>query len=418
MFNMVINMNGKVEILDIAIIGGGAAGLFCAVQIKRRNPELKVAVIEAQDRVGKKLLTTGNGRCNLTNLYTDISMYHGSFNDGAEYLLGFCSPSVVVGLFEELGLLTYNEDDGRVYPLSKQANSVLDVLRIAMDKFNVKVLLNSKVSDIKKTKIGFDIICGNKVMSAKKVVVATGSKSTPSTGADDSVWSILESLGHNIVSPVPSLCPVYVESPYLKSIKGIRASGVVRILKDNNVLTEQVGEIQFTEKALSGICVFNLARIANSEVNTEISVSLLPDRNFNEIFSLLKNKKSMYKQDSKAEDLMIGVFNRMLGIALLKSAGISPSKLIADITDVELKKLSAVINDWRFKVIPAKDFSKSQVTAGGVVGSEINKTTMKSKKIDNLYIIGEVVDCDGDCGGMNLQFAFSSAYCAACDITL
>ena len=415
---MVMFMNNKLLKYDVAIIGGGAAGLFCAIQIKRSNSQLKVAIIESQDRVGKKLLTTGNGRCNLTNLYTLVSMYHGSFTHGAEYLLNICPPSVVVGLFEEMGLVTYNEDDGRVYPVSKQANSVLDVLRIAMDKHQVEVVVNSKVTDIKKSQSGFDVICDDKHIFAEKLVVATGSKSTPSTGADDSMWSILKKLGHNIISPVPSLCPVFVDSPYLKSIKGVRASGKVRIMKDNTVLGVQDGEVQFTEKALSGICVFNLARIANAEDDTEISVSLLPDWNFGDIFTFLRNKKTMYNSHSKAEDLLIGVFNKMLDVALLKSSGISPSKMIAEITDSELKKLSAVINDWRFKVIPAKDFSKSQVTAGGVDGLQIDENTMKSKVVNDLYIIGEVVDCDGDCGGMNLQFAFSSAYCAACDITL
>lgn len=415
---MVMFMNNKLLKYDVAIIGGGAAGLFCAIQIKRSNSQLKVAVVESQDRVGKKLLTTGNGRCNLTNLYTLVSMYHGSFTHGTEYLLNICPPSVVVGLFEEMGLVTYNEDDGRVYPVSKQANSVLDVLRIAMDKHQVEVVVNSKVTDIKKSQSGFDVVCDDKHIFTEKLVVATGSKSTPSTGADDSMWSILKKLGHNIISPVPSLCPVFVDSPYLKSIKGVRASGKVRIMKDNAILGEQDGEVQFTEKALSGICVFNLARIANAEDDTEISVSLLPDWNFADIFTFLRNKKTMYNSHSKAEDLLIGVFNKMLGVALLKSSGISPSKMIAEITDSELKKLSAVINDWRFKVIPAKDFSKSQVTAGGVDGLQIDENTMKSKVVNDLYIIGEVVDCDGDCGGMNLQFAFSSAYCAACDITL
>ncbi len=411
-------MNRISKYFDVVIVGGGAAGLLCAVLVKSRKPEYKVAVIEAQDRVGKKLLTTGNGRCNLTNLYTMPSMYHGTFEKGAEYLLDMCPPSTVAGLFEDLGLMTYAEDDGRVYPVSKQANSVLDVLRIAMDKLEIDILLNSKVTDIKKDKVAFSVCCGDKIIKADKVVVASGSRSAPSTGADDSLFSVLKKLGHTIISPVPALCPVYVESPYLKSIKGVRASGCVRIMKNNKVLREEYGEIQFTENALSGICVFNLARIANTEKDTEIAVSLLPDRNYSEILDLLKNKKSLHKSSAKADEFLIGFFNRMLGLALIKSADISPNKLIKEITDSELKKLTSVINDWRFKVIPSNDFSRSQVTAGGVNGTEIEISSMNSKKADNLYIIGEAVDCDGDCGGMNLQFAFASAYCAACDITL
>ncbi len=411
-------MNQSNKQFDVAIIGGGASGLFCAILIKQRKPEYSVAVVEAQDRVGKKLLTTGNGRCNLTNLYTEPSMYHGTFASGVEHLLNFCSPSTVIALFEQLGLMTYSEDDGRVYPVSKQANSVLDVLRIAVDKLGIDIILNCKVNDINKGKNSFSLISSDKIISAKNVVIASGSRSTPSTGADDSILKILRKLGHSIVSPVPALCPVNVESAYLKSIKGVRATGSVRILKNNKVLREEFGEIQFTENALSGICVFNLSRIANSESCTEISISLLPERSYSEILQSLKDKKYLYKSSAKAEEFLVGFFNRMLGIALIKSAGISPSKLICDITEAELKKLSSVINDWRFKVIPSNSFSRSQVTAGGINGSEINYNSMKSKKINNLYIIGEAVDCDGDCGGMNLQFAFSTAYCVACDITL
>ncbi|MBQ8001651.1 MAG: aminoacetone oxidase family FAD-binding enzyme [Ruminococcus sp.] len=411
-------INNSNKQFDVIIVGGGAAGLLCAVIIKSRQPEYSVAILEAQERVGKKLLTTGNGRCNLTNLFTTPQMYYGSFSKGAEYLLELCSPSMVVDLFEELGLLTYAEDDGRVYPVSKQANSVLDVLRLAADKHNINIICNSKVTDIKAKNKVFDVYCGDRVFTAQKLIVASGSKSTPSTGADDSLWHILKKMGHKVVSPVPALCPVYVESNQLKSLKGVRASAAVRILNNNKVLREESGELQFTENALSGICVFNLSRIANTEQNTEISVSLLPTKRFNEIVDILQNKKSLYNKTAKAEELLIGIFNKMLGLALIKSAGILPSKLITEITDAEIKKLASVINDWRFKVIPAKDFTRSQVTAGGVSGSEIDENNMRSKGVENLYIIGEAVDCDGDCGGMNLQFAFSSAYCAAMDVIL
>lgn len=403
---------------DVIIVGGGAAGLLCSVLIKSRKPDYSVAVLEAQDRVGKKLLATGNGRCNLTNLYTEAKMYHGSFAKGAEYLLSFCPPSMVVDLFEELGLQTYAEDDGRVYPVSRQANSVLDILRIAADKHGVHIFCNNKVTSIKSSNNSFNIGCGDNICFADRVIVASGSKSSPSTGADDSLWSILKSLGHKVVSPVPALCPVPVESKHLKSIKGVRAACSVRILKDNIVLREEIGEVQFTETALSGICVFNLARIANTTDDTEISLSLLPDKSYKDILTSLNNKRSLHTDSAKADELLIGYFNKMLGLALVKSAGISPNKLIKEVTDFELKKLASVINDWRFKVIPANDFSRSQVTAGGVNGCNIDEKTMRSKVVDNLYIIGEAVDCDGDCGGMNLQFAFASAYCAAMDVIL
>ena len=402
---------------DIAIIGGGAAGLFCAAMIKSRAPKLRVIILEKQDRVGKKLLVTGNGRCNLTNLYTTAENFHGSFKQGAEKLLSFCPPDMVIALFEEFGLLTTTEDDGRVYPLSKQANSVLDVLRNICSQYGVQTVCDFFVTDITPKASGVTIKASdNRSVFAKKAILSTGSKSSPGTGADDTVFAVLKKLGHKITKLYPSLCPVNVKSPHLKSLKGVRANGCVALYQNDKLIKKEYGEIQFTDTSLSGICVFNLSRFANSLDNCYISVSLLPDKSYDEIVDLLIKKKMVVDGKTKAENFLVGYFNRMIGLALIKEAGISPGCPISDITNAQLRKLAAVISQWKFDVIKGTDFTRSQVTAGGVFGDEIDCETMKSKKIQNLYIIGEAIDCDGDCGGMNLQFAFSSAYCAACDL--
>ncbi len=402
---------------DVAIIGGGASGLFCACIIKSKSPDLSVAIIEKQKSVGKKLLATGNGRCNLTNIYASADMYHGSFTQGVNHLLETCPPDMVINLFSEFGLFTTTDNEGRVYPLSRQSNSVLDVLTLCCKKYGVDIICEEKVSGITKSKDTFSIKTTTSTLIANKIVIATGSKATPETGADDSIFAVLEKLGHTTTPLYPALCPVKVKSKTLNLLKGVRAQGEVSISSNNETLKTERGEIQFTDKTLSGICVFNLSRIANTQDNCEITLSLLPDLNTYSVKELLKNKISTLSVTETADNLLIGIFNRKLSSALLKDACIDTTKCICDITDNELNNLTFLINNWKFEVIPCDDFTRAQVVAGGVYGSEIQENTMESKINKNLYIIGEAVDCDGDCGGLNLQFAFSSAYSAACDIT-
>ncbi len=402
---------------DAVIIGGGAAGLMCAVLTKKFNSELKVCIAESQDRVGRKLLVTGNGRCNLTNVNITPEMYHGSFSYCVKELLCNCPPQKIIEIFEEMGLMTTQDSEGRVYPLSKQANSVLDTLRKTSVRYGVDIITSCKVTDITHHKGKYSLRTDKGKILANKIIIATGSKASPATGANDSMLKVLEGMGHTIISASPSLCPVTVKSPYLKSLKGVRVNARVSIIAGDRIIKEEVGELQFAENALSGICVFNLSRIANTFKDTRIKVSLLPQLNDEELFSKLKHKALLMCDYENAEELLVGYFHKMVGIALLKESGISPADSIRNISDDKIEALAKAINNWNFTVVPHGDFSKAQVAAGGVSGREIDMHTMESLLHKNLYIIGEATDCDGDCGGMNLQFAFSSAYAAAKDIS-
>ncbi|MGN0452754.1 MAG: aminoacetone oxidase family FAD-binding enzyme [Ruminococcus sp.] len=402
---------------DVVIIGGGVSGLFLGAMLSKYRKDLKIAILEKQPRVGKKLLVTGNGRCNLTNMNITADMYHGSFAEGAQALLNKYPAETIIDAFNSLGLLTTVDSEGRVYPLSKQANSVIDVLRFANRKGNVDIINNSTVVDIKKSDDKIAVITNSGKFFCKKAVIATGSRSAPSTGADDSMLGILKRLGHNVTKLYPALCPVTVKSQSINSLKGIRVSGKVSITQNGNVLKSESGEIQFSDNSLSGICVFNLSRIANSVSNTVISVSLLPEITEKAVFKLLLAKKTTLTKDAKAEELLIGFWSKMIGINLLKECGIPTAKPVKDITASELEALSKKINNWQFPVVAHRDFSKSQVTAGGILGSEINADTMESKIQKNIHIIGEIIDCDGDCGGMNLQFAFATAYATAKELS-
>lgn len=393
----------------LAIIGGGASGLMCAC-IASKNKDKKIVVIERDSRVGKKILVSGNSRCNLTNLSAKTSNYHSSFSDGVEFLLKNYPPTAVIEYFNSIGLLTTVDSENRVYPLSKQASAVLSVLRNELKRNRVKELCDTEVLDISKCGEGFKLRCADKTIIAKKVVIATGGRNNYAQKVIGNTYKPAQSIGHKINKLYPSLSPVKVKSNVIKSLKGIRAMGsVTAVINDKPVKTE-VGEIQFGADCLSGICVFNLSRNIISEDNAKVIVKLLPDYSFTEIRDMLSSRVNLIENDSVGE-LFTGMFHKNIGIALLKESKIDTNKRANELSKAEINTLANTINKWVFEAIPSSDFTSAQVTSGGILGSEIDPTTFESKKAKGVYICGEAIDVDGDCGGYNLQFAFSSGMC-------
>ena len=376
------------------------------------HTNLKILVIEKNQRVGKKLMVTGNGRCNLTNIYTNESNFHGSFAPLTDKILSLCPPQKVLDLFLGMGLVTKTDDFGRVYPKSNQASTVLDVLRFNCEKENVEFLCENKVSDIIKSKDIFKITTDKADITADRVVLASGGAAAPKAGGDKSGYDLLKKLGHNIHKPSPALCPVNVKSDYIKSLKGIRVQGKVSLMTEGKETYTEEGEIQFTETSLSGICVFDLSQYVDKRYKQVLKINLMPEMNFNEIILLLKNNRNIFGK-LEADNLMTGIFHKRISQAILKVAGIKLSKNVSEINDKEIKSIAAAISGFEFEVSGVGDFSNAQVTKGGVDGNEINPHTMESTKTKGLYIIGEVIDCNGDCGGYNLQFAFATGYLAA-----
>ena len=394
----------------LAVIGGGAAGMLCAIRAAERHPDQKIVILEKADRVGKKLLVTGNGRCNLSHIGADAESYHG---DGCSDLINILfrkyNPEAVLSFFRSLGLLTHTDSENRVYPLSNQASSVLDVLRKRMARLKIEELCGAEIKSIQKTAEGYEIAAAELCIAAKKAVIASGGRADYA-GRESGSRELLRSLGLSMNRLSPSLSPVRVKCELLRSLKGIRADASVSLYRNNQLIKSETGEVQFADGALSGICVFNLSREANHG-NCEIRLNLLPDFSGEairkEITMRLQNDHS-----APADGLFTGMFHKNLGLALLKASGIRPSALCKDISDKEIKSLCRHICDWRFSCEENRDFKKAQVTAGGVRLSEINPYTFESKRHRGLYIIGEALDIDGDCGGYNLQFAFASGLCA------
>lgn len=400
---------------DIIIIGGGASGMICAIKAKENHPDKSVVILEKQNRIGRKLLSTGNGRCNLYNIDSNnTERYHGSFKDNLKTLFKTRSVTKIAEEFSRLGLTTYSDTEGRVYPYSNHAGSVLDVLRYRLYDLNVEILCESTVSAVSKTDKDFNVYTDKEKYSCSKLVFSSGSSASPKLGSDRSGIDILKKAGHKIIGLSPALCPLEVfDKKTLSSLKGVRQKGLAALFDGDKYIKTEIGEIQFTDNALSGICIFNLSSYVKGLKNPVISLNLNPyNDNYGQLLYVLKIRKDSYKF-REIGSFLDGIFVNKLGLAILKSAGISNfHKPVSILTKDNIENICDTIYDWKFKIKKPSDYNKAQVCSGGVSGDEIDPKTMESKIIKNLYICGEAVDIDGECGGFNLFFAFASGIAA------
>ena len=397
---------------DIIIIGGGASGMMCAIKAKENNNNKSVCIIEKQARIGRKLLSTGNGRCNLTNLGCRAECYNGSFSKNIGDILGRIPPKRVMDEFSNIGLSFDVDSENRVYPLSHQASAVLDLLRFRIEELSIEVITDTKITEIKRDNNMFRLASSDSVYYAEKVVFSTGSCAAGKLGADASGISILESLGIRSTKLSPALCPLPVAGKNLSSIKGVRAGAIVTLCDGGKPVLTNKGEVQFTENSLSGICIFDLSAKAAKLRNPIVKINLLPRLKSEEVINLLKSKRETLRSRS-CDEFLIGTVNNKLGVYIMKSAGVTMlSKGVSTLTDSEIKRIADNLTALSFKVAAPTDFNSAQVVSGGIHGEEINPKTMECRKIKNLFIIGEAVDIDGICGGYNLQFAFASGIIA------
>ena len=386
---------------DILIIGGGASGLACAVSAATLSNR-SVMLLDRMPKVGKKLLVTGNGRCNLSNRNLSEEFYHGSF-DVKPILEEF---SDIRLFFEKLGLYTICDGAGRIYPLSNTASSVLEALRFAVEgKENVHILTETACTALSQSKDGFLIKAGENEITARSMVLACGGCAAPVQGSDGSGFALAKGLGIDVAEPYPALCALLADGT--KPLDGVRSRCAASLLDQSGLVKKELGEVQFTKNGLSGICIFNLsAAFKDSDGNVTVSLDLLPDFTFNEVHDMLYSAVRSRKRDL-SEELLSGIFNRKLALYLLKRSDIPTSSFSSKIGWSELKRLTSVSKNLDFKIRGRADFSAAQVTAGGVCGSEIDSNLM-SKKIKGLFFAGEIIDVWGDCGGYNLHFAFAS----------
>lgn len=403
----------KIIDTDIAIIGGGASGLVAGIAAARYGCN-NITILEKLPRVGKKILSTGNGRCNLTNSSISTDDY-----DGDTELLSYISGDIEnpEEFFSSLGLICKADDTGRVYPFSNAATSVIDALRFAADFAGIDTICEYSVTDIKKAKNCYIITNGETEVRAKRVIIATGGKAAPSLGTTGEGYELSKKLGHSLTKLYPALAPIRTDVGLVKSLKGLRVAADVSLLADGKIIDRQSGEVQFTDGALSGICIFNLSAKAAKYVGKgEISLDTAPTLSKEELYGIIKSSAEI-RETLPCEELLTGIYHKRIGQAMLKKAGIAFSKTCGEITSKEISLICTAAKDSRYPIKGVSDWSLAQITCGGIPASEVSDK-LESLKSSGVYLCGEILNIQGKCGGYNLDWAWKSGYTAGMNASL
>ena len=338
----------------ILVLGGGAAGIAAAIVAARENPAARITILERMDRVGKKILATGNGRCNLTNMGASFTHFYSNDKGALKRILEGMEPQNVLDFFDSLGLLCQEEDEGRVYTYCKQASMVLDVLLQALERANIRVCCNTTVTAIGQNRGKFTVkTADGGSLTADRVILTCGGKAAPKLGSDGSGYALAKALGHSCTPLVPALVALKCDMNGMGGLKGIRAAGELTLLANDHVLGQEAGELQFTEYGLSGIPVMQLSgrlsRLRKGEKCTAL-VDLFPEWEEEALFRELKARQKMANRET-LETFLLGTIHKRLAYAVLKSAGLQPlSRPVAELATGDLHRLTETLKCWRFAV--------------------------------------------------------------------
>lgn len=370
--------------MKVIVIGGGASGVMHALYLKRLNPNIEVTILEKNDRILKKLMKTGNGRCNISN--SDMQAKYYNKVEFVEKLYNDIKPNEVLDYFKSIGLLVKNDNSTRLYPYSESAKTVIDALRYELENSGVEVRCNEEVVEIKKNK-QFRVSTTSNSYTSDYLVIASGSIAQEETN----IYGIVEKLGHKTTSLSPGLVALKVKED-LKSIQGIRVKCNTRVINKGRIVHEEEGEVLFKEKGLSGVVILNQSRFVQD--NSIVSLDLFNDypNIENYIYGFIKHKNIL--------DILSNILPKMLAIYIVKLA------------NEDINKVIKLIRDLRFNVVGNYGYTQGQIVLGGVELASINND-FSSKLVEGLYLIGEVIDIDGASGGYNLHFAWTSGIMSA-----
>lgn len=381
----------------VIIIGAGASGIICAIHLADIMKDVKITLLEKNERIGKKLLSTGNGKCNITNTTVSPESYCGEFSGAIIQKFGF---EFTRSFFESIGLYIKSDSFGRCYPLSESANNCLNIFLSALAKRNIEIITGCEVKSIKKKGSSF-FVGADKSYEADAVLLSFGSAASVKgyNGLD-----LLHNLGLNIDKPSPALCPIPSDEEFLKQLKGVRIKGTLRLDEHS-----ESGEIQFNEKNVSGICAFNLSRYVKDSDTLHINFNSEKIEN-KKLISIINSKKQSASENAELLDFL---FTRKLGFVILKKAGLKPSGNPGELQKKDVERLVSLINDFTLKIKKPTEFKSAQTVCGGLGSEQVNPDILEARNIKGLFFGGELLDSDAPCGGFNLQWAWSSGLCAA-----
>ena len=401
-------------IYNSAIIGGGAAGLCAAISLKQRDPSASVVILERLPRVGKKLITTGNGRCNITNLNITLERYHGEDPAFCQSALEIYDRVYVEEFFAEMGVVFTFDEVGRAYPYSLQASSVVDALRYTAELKGVEIRTETTVTALQKKGNTFLLQTELETVEADTVLVATGLLSGGNAvGCDGLMLRALQQHGFRVNPTTPAIVQLKTETDVVRQLKGIKVNGTVTLLCDGKPVRSETGEILFCDYGLSGPPILQVSRaVERTPGQYTVRLDLMPDYEPDRLYKLLQYRVNTLYNRTVAE-FFTGLLNKRVGQVLMKSCGYAPAMSVAALHRADILKISQAVKDFKIRVTGTTGFANSQVTAGGLDTAGFDPQTMMSRKIPGLFAAGEILDIDGDCGGFNLQWAWSSAMCAA-----
>ena len=397
---------------DLLVIGAGASGMIAAITAARENK--KVCILEKLDKAGKKLLATGNGKCNFTNDKMSSDCFGGD-KAFVNTVLETFTVHDCLAFFHSIGIYPKNKN-GYYYPNSEQASSVVAALMEELERKGVEVTYNTDIVEIISSKDKVTVNTNQGVFSAKRLIVATGLLAAPKLGSDGSLFGIIKGLGHRFQPILPALCGFYAKGLSFKKVSGVRATGTVSAIVEGDMVAQDTGEIQFTDYGISGIPVFQISRYLSKALyqkkDTKVTINLLPDWQENQVREELNHRKNL-KTSQPVSMLLNGWINQKLSEVILDLANIDKNQLSGKLSEKDITYLAEKLQNIEVEITKYRDYEFAQVCTGGIPVTDVVWDTLESKYASHVHFAGEILDVDGICGGYNLHFAWATGFIAA-----